>query len=105
MQNGKNHLSPNSSMLPYVLADAYSSPVGGHFGYLKTLSRISASFVWPGMRTSEKKFIQNYDVCQRCKNETLRPARLLQPLSIPQRIWTEIVIDFMEGCQHHSDTM
>ena len=49
-------------MLPYVLADAYSSLVGGHFGYLKTLSRISASFVWPGMRTSEKKFIQNYDV-------------------------------------------
>jgi hypothetical protein len=97
MQNGRILLSPNSTLLPVVLADGHSSPSGGHFGYLKTLTRISASFVWPGIRTSVKSFIRDCEVCQRCKHETLRPAGLLQPLPIPQRIWTDISMDFVEG--------
>jgi hypothetical protein len=70
-------------MLPAILVDAHSSPAGGQFSYLKTLSRISASFLWPGIRTSVKQFLQNCDVCQRSKNETLHPSGLLQPLPIP----------------------
>ena len=97
MQSGRVLLSPTSSLLPVVLADGHSSPSGGHFGYLKTLTRISAGFVWPGIRTSVKCFIWDYEVCQRCKHETLRPAGLLQPLPIPQHIWTDISMDFVEG--------
>jgi hypothetical protein len=97
MQNGKIHLSPTSSLIPAVLADGHSSPAGGHFGYLKTLTRISSSFIWPGIRTSVKNFIKECEVCQRCKHETLKPAGLLQPLPIPQRIWTDISMDFVEG--------
>jgi len=70
-------------MLPTVLADAHSTLTSEHFSYLKTLNRISASFVWPGIRTFIKQFLHNCDVCQRSKNETLRPSRLLQPLPIP----------------------
>ena len=97
MQRGRIHLSPTSSLLPAILTDGHSSPAGGHFGYLKTLTRISSSFLWPGMRTSVKNFIRECEVCQRCKHETLRPAGLLQPLPIPQRIWTDISMDFIEG--------
>jgi hypothetical protein len=97
MQSGRILLSPTSSLLPAVLADGHSSPSGGHFGYPKTLTRISASFVWPGIRISVKSFIRECEVCQRCKHETLRPAGLLQPLPIPQRIWTDISMDFIEG--------
>nr|XP_034886896.1 uncharacterized protein LOC118027607 [Populus alba] len=97
MQNGRILLSPTSALLPAVLADGHSSPSGGHFGYLKTLTRISASFVWLGIRTSVKSFIRDCEVCQRCKHETLRPAGLLQPLPIPQRIWTDISMDFIDG--------
>ena len=97
MQSGRILLSPTSPLLPAVLANGHSSPAGGHFGYLKTLSRISASFVWPGLHTFIKAFIRECEVCQRCKHETLWPAGLLQPLPIPQRIWTDISMDFAEG--------
>jgi len=40
-----------TSLLPTVLTDGHSSSSGVHFGYLKTFTRISASFVWPGIHT------------------------------------------------------
>lgn len=43
----KNHkilLSPSSSLIQKVIADCHSSPISGHFGYHKTLSRIKHSF-------------------------------------------------------------
>jgi hypothetical protein len=84
MQHGRVNLSPTSSLLPAVLVDGHSSSSGGHFGYLKALTRISISFVWPGIRTSVKSFIRDCEVCQCCKHETLWPVGLLQPLPIPQ---------------------
>jgi hypothetical protein len=37
------------------------------------------------------------DVCQRVKAEHQRPARLLQPLKIPEWKWEEIGMDFIVG--------
>ena len=36
-------------------------------------------------------------MCQKLKNETCYPARLLQPLSIPERPCTNVSMDFVEG--------
>jgi hypothetical protein len=47
------------------------------------------------------KFVQDYvkrcDICQRTKSETLPPAGLLQPLSIPCQVWDDITINFVAG--------
>ncbi|XP_011000836.1 PREDICTED: uncharacterized protein LOC105108282 [Populus euphratica] len=62
MENGKVHLSPNSSLLPAVLADAHSSPT----------SRVAAA------------------------------------LAIPDRIWTDISMDFIDelpSSQNHDTIM
>ncbi|KAH9794628.1 hypothetical protein KPL71_004958 [Citrus sinensis] len=96
-KHGQLYLSPASSLLQAILKEAHSSPIGGHFGYQKTLSRLKSNFYWPGMRAKIKKFIRHCEVCQRCKVDNLQPTGLLQPLPIPDRIWTSISMDFIDG--------
>ncbi|KAJ0744829.1 putative nucleotidyltransferase, Ribonuclease H [Helianthus annuus] len=91
------YLSPTSPLISIILNECHSSPIGGHFGYQKTMGRVKQSFFWPGLRESIKKFVKECAVCQRCKTETMLPAGLLQPLPIPDRTWTDISMDFVEG--------
>jgi hypothetical protein len=93
----KIYLSPNSPLIPQILDDCHSSPVGGHFGFHKTLSRIRQSFFWSNMRQHVKEFLQQCDICQRYKTDCMQPAGLLQPLPIPAQIWTDVSMDFIEG--------
>ncbi|KAH9779621.1 hypothetical protein KPL71_007762 [Citrus sinensis] len=90
------YLSPTSTLIPKIMTDCHSSPIGGHFGFHKTLSRIKHSFLWSNMRRTIKEFLQQCDICQRYKTDCMKPAGLLQPLPIPTQEWTEISMDFIE---------
>jgi hypothetical protein len=70
---------------------------GFHEGYHKTFQRIRANFYWRGMRKRIKAYIKECKVCQRHKVESLSPRGLLQPLPIPEKIWEDISMDFIEG--------
>ena len=49
------------------------------------------------MRGDIKKYVQQCDICQRNKYDTLAPGGLLQPLPIPAQVWSDISMDFIEG--------
>ena len=49
------------------------------------------------MKKDIKAYIRGCDPCQKVKHETNKPASLLQPLSIPPRLWHSISMDFVEG--------
>ncbi|KAL9427049.1 hypothetical protein AB3S75_033771 [Citrus x aurantiifolia] len=49
------------------------------------------------MRSTIRKFVAACDICQRHKVEQLAPAGLLQPLPIPQQVWEDIYMDFIDG--------
>lgn len=49
------------------------------------------------MRKEVKQFVRECIVCQRCKPDLAAYHGLLQPLPIPQRIWDNISMDFIEG--------
>jgi hypothetical protein len=80
-----------------VLKFVHSDPMAGHSGYDKTIQRAKRDFYWKGMLKEIKRFIKECDVCQQNKHENTRPAGLLQPLPIPNRIWTNISMDFVKG--------
>ena len=49
------------------------------------------------MKNDIKEFVEKCLVCQQNKTLTLSPAGLLQPLPIPDKIWDDVTIDFIEG--------
>ncbi|KAD2393285.1 hypothetical protein E3N88_40262 [Mikania micrantha] len=80
-----------------ILHEAHSTPMAGHGGFLKTMKKISSHFYWPKLAADVRLFVQNCQVCQRNKYETLSPAWLLQPLPIPEQIWEDLSMDFIVG--------
>lgn len=80
-----------------VLQEIHSSPLGGHSGTERTFKRAKRSFFWKGMKSSVIHFVTHCDVCQRNKHETVASPGLLQPLPIPEKLWTDISMDFIEG--------
>lgn len=90
-------LPASSNLLPAVLHAYHDSVLGGHSGFLRTYKRLTAELFWPGMKGHVKKYVEECTTCQRNKTDTLRPTGLLQPLPIPDRIWEDISMDFVEG--------
>ncbi|WVY93547.1 hypothetical protein V8G54_032635 [Vigna mungo] len=75
----------------------HESPTWGHSGYFWTFKRISGVLYWEGMKRDIKEWIQQCELCQRNKAETLAPAGLLHPLPIPTQVWSDISMDFIGG--------
>ena len=49
------------------------------------------------MKADIKQFVVECETCQRQKGETVASPRLLQPLAIPEEVWTDISMDFIDG--------
>lgn len=84
-----------SCLIPSILEEFHSSPVGGHSSIKATLGRLSTLFYWPGMHADVKNFIRKCDVCQYSKYDPHFPYGLLQPLPIPNQVWEDISMDFI----------
>ncbi|GAU37779.1 hypothetical protein TSUD_158600 [Trifolium subterraneum] len=74
-----------------------SSAVGGHSGRDVTTSRVKSLFYWKGMSKDILNFVKNCGVCQKNKFDLAASPGLLQPLPIPNQVWTDISMDFIEG--------
>ena len=72
-------------------------PTSGHLGVTKTYNQVSLQFYWKGMRAYVQLYVETCPCCRESKALSLRPAGLLQPLSIPSRRWATISMDFVGG--------
>ncbi|KAL4383207.1 hypothetical protein GQ457_15G011330 [Hibiscus cannabinus] len=80
-----------------LLREYHQSVSGGHAGILRTFQRLAANFFWKGMRADVKKMVGECQDCQRMKSESLSPAGLLQPLPIPEQVFEDVSLDFING--------
>ncbi|KAL0187596.1 hypothetical protein M9458_014695, partial [Cirrhinus mrigala] len=83
------------SLRPRVLAEVHTTPSSGHPGIEATLHLLSNRFWWPTQRTDTVEFIKRCTVCNITKVPHRLPAGLLQPLPVPQRLWSHIAVDFI----------
>ncbi|GJS76205.1 retrotransposon-related protein [Tanacetum coccineum] len=75
----------------------HEDAVGGHSGAQVTIQTLSSLFFWKGMRKMVKQWVRECVVCQKQKPDLSAYPGLLQPLPIPETIWSEISMDFIEG--------
>ncbi|KAF8405746.1 hypothetical protein HHK36_007823 [Tetracentron sinense] len=94
---GRVLLSPSSDLRSDLLHEFHDSKLGGHSGILRTYHRLGQSFYWEGMKKEVQAYVAACDVCQRNKSDARSPAGLLQPLPIPNQVWEEISLDFVDG--------
>lgn len=59
-------------------------------------NRAKANFYWPELKQDVKQLVRNCDTCQRNKPSYTFSMGLLQPLLVPQDVWVDLSIDFIE---------
>lgn len=80
-----------------MIAEFHEGYNGGHAGVARTHKRVFRSFAWPGMKKDIKTVVSTCHICQQNHYETVNPPGLLQPNVIPEKAWTQISMDFIEG--------
>ena len=87
----------DSGLRKKILTAVHDSPLAGHQGFFKTYRQIRERFSWNGLKQDVMRYISECVTCQRNKSEHTLPARLLQPLPIPEQKWESISMDFITG--------
>jgi hypothetical protein len=93
---GKRICVPNLKHLKeLILRGAHYSAYSIHPGSTKMYKDLKTHYWWYGMKRDIAEYVSLCDTCQRVKVEHQRPARLLQPLKIPEWRWEEIGMGFI----------
>ena len=66
----------------------------GHGGLNKTYQNLTDKYNWKDSYSDVKEFVESCEHCQSTKSSTQKPVGLLTPLTVPQRPWIEIAMDF-----------
>ncbi|KAI4294825.1 hypothetical protein MLD38_040853 [Melastoma candidum] len=96
-RKGKLLVGSNAGLRQKIISLLHDTPTGGHSGMQATTKRISALFYWKQLKRDIRNYIRSCPICQQCKPILQKKADLLQPLPIPDTIWTDVSMDFIEG--------
>ena len=88
---------PSSKLRRELLKETHDIKWAGHLGEERTLALLARSFHWPKMKEDVQAYVKTCHVCQVDKTERKKEAELLQALSIPERPWQCVSMDFING--------
>lgn len=97
MHKGRTVVPENCELRQQLLHHFHDSHLGGHSRVYRTWVRLNNNFCWTGMKGDVQKYVASCDTCQWVKSDSRRPGGLLQPLPIPNQVWEDISMDFIEG--------
>jgi hypothetical protein len=80
-----------------ILHEAHESAYSIHPGGNKMYHDLKATYWWYGMKRDVAEYVAPCEAYQRVKAEHQRPARLLQPLQVPEWKWEGIAMEFIVG--------
>nr|GEU73136.1 putative mitochondrial protein [Tanacetum cinerariifolium] len=85
----------NEQLRTTTVQHYHADAVGGHSGTNVTAHKVRTLFYWKGLHEIVKNIIRECYVCQRQKVDLATYSGILQPLPIPEKVWSEISIDFI----------
>jgi transposase InsO family protein len=94
---GKIYVGRDPDLRKRIMQALHSSALGGHSGMKASYKRLNQVFYWPGMKKDLDNFVLLCPVCQKNKGENCPYPGFLDPLHIPDMVWTHISMDFIEG--------
>ena len=56
---------------------------------------VTRNYWWPGVTKEVGRYVDEYDACQRYKNQSKAPVGKLMPNAIPEKLWSHISVDFI----------
>ena len=80
-----------------ILTEAHNSPFSIHPGRTKMYQDLKQHLWWRSMKKDIAEYVSKCLVWQQVKAPRQKTAGLLQPLSIPEWKWENIVMDFIVG--------
>jgi len=80
-----------------ILDEAHLSRYSIHPDSNKMYQDLRQRLWWTRMKQEVAQYVSECDICKRVKASHLRPAGLLQPLTIPSGKWEDISMDFIVG--------
>lgn len=78
-----------------LIQETHDSRVHVHPGREALYAILARQYFWPGMGDNIRQFVRNCDSCSANKAWRTRRQGFLKPLPIPDRVWSEISIDFV----------
>ena len=87
----------DSTLRTQLIAELHDTPLSGHLGKDKTISRAKRRFFWPGMDSDITRYVTSCDACQRNKPSNARTMGRLMPLPIPRYPWQVMSMDLITG--------
>ena len=94
MKKGQIYI-PKKELRGEVIHLYYNMLVGGHRGRQKTTELVTRNYWWPGVMKEVGKYVEKYDTCQQYKNRSEVPVGKLMPDTIPEKLWSHILTDFI----------
>ena len=69
--------------------------MGGYSSAKATMKCLGSVFYWKGLKKDVRRLVREF--CQQYKFDLVVYPDLLQPLPIPDKVWSDISMDFIEG--------
>jgi len=80
-----------------LIREHHDVPLAGHPGRSKTFDLLSRQYYWKTMRKQVDRYVRSCAECQKSRTSRHASFGVLRPLSVPEKPWEDISMDFVTG--------
>jgi hypothetical protein len=94
---GKRYVPETDQLQLRLIQEHHDTALAGHPGHAKTFDLLDRQYYWKDMRKQVDQYVRNCHSCQLSRTSRHAMFGVLQPLSMPEKPWIYISMDFVVG--------